>query len=247
MMVMIQTMTPSKVPYLEGKTYEFIPSLLIPRVFSPKKAWSHTGNMMLSLHYGLLTEETIYNTSIGFDPVMEAYANYGFVGVLALAVIMGFFLGWVTKLTINVPMLSFGFMFGVLVIGSLIGSFNTTGVYVTTTWQSFLALVGLSFVLMGKLENPVWKYYALKLAQKLKLRGRDPKTEAILKEVEAVVGPVSLEDGGQPSFAPNLAGSGGATEGGRPPSSNSDLPSANEVAPVRNERPKRYVYGDKRT
>jgi hypothetical protein len=245
MMVMIQTMTPSKVPYLQGATYEFIPGQLIPRVLSPKKAWAHTGNMILSMHYGLLTEETIFNTSIGFDPVMEAYANYGYIGVLALAVIMGFFLGWVTKLTINVPMLSFGFMFGVLVIGSLIGSFNTTGVYVTTTWQSFLALVGLSFVLMGKLENPVWKYYALKLAQKLKLKGRDPKTEAILKEVEAVAGSVSSEDGERPSLAPNLA-SGGATKGGRPPSSNSDLPSANEAAPVRNERPKRFVYGEKK-
>jgi hypothetical protein len=247
MMVMIQTMTPSKVPYLEGATYAFIPGQLIPRVFSPKKAWSHTGNIMLSLHYGLLTEETIFNTSIGFDPVMEAYANYGYIGVLALAVIMGFFLGWVTKLTINVPMLSFGFMFGVLVIGSLIGSFNTTGVYVTTTWQSFLALVGLSFVLMGKLENPVWKYYALKLAQKLKLKGRDPKVEAILKEVEAVAGPVTghgLQATGDKGQAEGLRIQDPETRAS--PNLQSPIPDPAAAAAVRNERPKRFVYGEKK-
>ena len=81
LMVQIQTMTPSQVPYLGGATYSFIPSLLIPRILSPGKAWAHTGNMILALQYGILDEVGIFKTSVGFDPVIEAYANFGFLGV----------------------------------------------------------------------------------------------------------------------------------------------------------------------
>jgi len=248
LMVMIQTMTPSKVPYLQGESYQFIPSLLIPRVLSPKKAQSHTGNMMLSLHYGILSEEGIRKTSVAFDPVIEAYANYGYLGVLVLAVIVGYFLGWVTRLTIHVPMLSFGFMFGVLVIGTTISSWNTMGVFVTSTWQSFLALAALSLVLMSKENNPVWKYYAVKLAEKLR-RKSDPKlrktlqeVEGVLKgearEVEAVAGSVSTEDGGQRAV---VGGQGSVVSGH--PSTISENPSA---VPKKHERPTRFVYGEKK-
>ena len=195
LVIKIQTMTPAKVPYLEGATYEFIPSLLVPRLLSPGKKWAHTGNMMLSLHYGILDQEGIWATSVAFDPVMEAYANYGFLGVAVLAVVMGFFLGWATRLTIHVPMLSFGFLFGVLVIAAVIGSFNTTGVFVTVLWQSFLALAGLSLVLMGKQNNPVWKYYAIKLAEKLRFK-KDPKIEKTFREMQDL-----LQQNGVPAGA----------------------------------------------
>ena len=138
------------------------------------------------------------------------------------------------------PILSFGFMFGVLVIGTTISAWNTTGVFVTSTWQAFLALCGLSLVLMSKQNNPVWKYYALKLAEKLRFK-KDPKLMKTLEEVEEV-----LKTGGGRS--PSTQGLGGreAPVAGVSPSSNSGLPSANEVAPVRNERPKRFVYGEKK-
>jgi len=229
LMIKIQTMTPAKVPYLEGATYEFIPSLLIPRLLSPGKKWAHTGNMMLSLHYGILDMEGIWFTSVAFDPVMEAYANYGFLGVAVLAVVMGFFLGWTTRLTVHVPMLSFGFLFGVLVIAAVIGSFNTTGVFVTVLWQSFLALAGLSLVLMGKQDNLVWKYYAIKLAEKLRFK-RDRKTEKSFEEAQRVL---------KKEEAEGVAGNESLATGSAP-ASISEKPSTDLV---RHERPTRFVYG----
>jgi hypothetical protein len=252
LMVLIQSKTPDSLPYLAGQSYEFIPSLLLPRVLSPQKAWAHTGNMLLSLRYGILSEEGIYTTSVAFDPVMEAYANYGYIGVVVVAVVMGFFLGWVTRMTIHVPMLSFGFMFGVLVIGTVVSSWNTMGVFVTSLWQSFLALAALSMVLMSKENNPVWKYYAMKLAEKLRLKP-DPKLAKTLAEVNAVLreeeqAAVAEEgDSGVQGSRDQggVAGAGSLVAGGSP-SSNSGLPSANEAAPVRNDRPKRFVYGEKK-
>ena len=78
LLVRIQSMTPAREPYLQGQSYQFIPSLLIPRFLSPQKARAHTGNMILSLHYGILDEKAIFKTSVAFDLIMEAYANFGF-------------------------------------------------------------------------------------------------------------------------------------------------------------------------
>lgn len=186
--------------------------------------------MMMSLHYGILTYEGIFTTSVGFDPVIESYANFGYLGVMILAILMGFFLGWVTRLTINVPMLSFGFLFGVLVIGTILSSWNTMGVFVTSTWQSFLALAGLSLVMMDKLDNPVWKYYAAKLAEKLRLKGKDPKIEKVLKQAETATG----RDSGVQGLSETevVAGNGSLVAG-----------SGTAPVPQRHERPKRFIYG----
>jgi len=248
LMVQIQTMTPSQVPYLEGATYTFIPSLLIPRVLSPEKAWAHTGNMILSLQYGILSGEAVWKTSVGFDPVMEAYANFGFLGVLVLAVIFGFFVGWTTRLTIHVPMLSFGFLFGVQVIACLIGGWNTAGVLVTTVWQAFLALLGLSLVLMSKQNNPVWKYYAIKLAEKLKFK-KDPKLEKTLGEVKEIL---KAEDQSKDKGygISDIGREEGKAESG--PTSLQTSPTREELrrveeetGSVMHERPTRFVYGKK--
>jgi hypothetical protein len=245
LLIRIQSNTPAKVPFLEGESYRLIPSMLIPRVLSPGKAVAHTGNMILSLHYGILDEVGIWKTSVAFDPIMEAYANYGFLGVAVLAILFGFFIGWSTRLTIHVPMLSFGFLFGVQVIASVVASFNTAGVFVTTVWQSFLALCGLSLFLMSKQNNPVWKYYALKLAEKLKFK-KDPKLEKTSQEVEATVGATT-------GYGLQAAGDTGQINGlgiedrglGDASKAESEMRKA-EAAPVRHERPTRFVYGSKK-
>ena len=240
LLIRIQSTTPAKVRFLEGESYRLIPSMLIPRVLSPDKAVAHTGNMILSLHYGILDEVGIWKTSVAFDPIMEAYANYGFLGVLILAVVFGFFIGWVTRLTIHVPMLSFGFLFGVQVIASVVSSFNTAGVFVTSTWQAFLALCGLSLVLMSKQNNPVWKYYALKLAEKLKFKS-DAKLRKTLQEVERVLMQEESRDSGVKGLSESEVVAGnGSLVAGSVPTSISENPS---TVQQKHERPTRFVYG----
>ena len=190
---------------------------------------------------------------------MEAYANYGYLGVMVLAVVLGFFLGWATRMTIHVPMLSFGFLFGVQVIACCIAGWNTMGVFVTTVWQSFLALVGLSFVLMSKKNNPVWKYYALKLAEKLKFKN-DTKLKKTLEEVNSVLSQegknkdmgYGISDMGS-GHSPSTQGLGGREAPVAGPTSlqasetQEELRRVeDEVAPVKHERPTRYVYGEKK-
>ncbi|NBU73561.1 MAG: hypothetical protein EBS53_19320, partial [Bacteroidetes bacterium] len=112
----VLSITPGKVPFLEGQTYMTIPSLLVPRVLNEKKGVAHIGNWILAYVYGYLQIEELSQTSIGFDLMIEAYANYGIPGILGLAVILGLFFGWMGNLSHGVPLLSFRFLFGVAVL-----------------------------------------------------------------------------------------------------------------------------------
>ena len=152
----IQRMTPAQVPYLEGASYRYLPSMLIPRIITKDKAVSHISNMIMAVHYGILTVENVWFTSIAFDLPMEAYANYGLAGVGGLAVVMGLFLGLTTLMTTGVPLFSFRFLMAVLVLSAIVGSNNTMGVFVTTTWQGFLALASMSLVIMQTIPNPLY-------------------------------------------------------------------------------------------
>ena len=156
LLLQVQKMTGTEVPYLDGVSYGYLPSMLVPRIITKDKAVSHISNMILAVHYGILTMENVWFTSIAFDLIIEAYANYGYGGVAGLAIVMGLFLGLVTLGTTGVPLFSFRFLFGILVLSAVVSSNNTMGVFVTTSWQGFLALTTLAFTIMKKGPNPLY-------------------------------------------------------------------------------------------
>ncbi len=154
-----QYSTGTQVPYLWGLTYSVIPELLIPRVFHAEKARAHFGNNVLAVHYGIVdnTEDTV--TSVGFGFLNEAYANFGLIGTLGVAGVLGAFFGWVTRLSMSVPLMSFRFLFAVSVLGSAFQVEYTAGVFVSSLFQSTMALVGVAWVFMSPL--PIRRAYRL--------------------------------------------------------------------------------------
>jgi hypothetical protein len=216
LLLMVQQKTPSEIPFLMGETYKYLPEMLVPRVFNKEKPVSHVGNMILSLHYGLLDYEGIFKTSIGFDPVVEGYANFGYLGVAGTAIAMGFLIGGITLFGCGAPILSYRFLLAVLVLAGLVGSNNTVGVTTTVIWQSFLALSAVALILMKKIPNPLYA-----------------KPEAFGKMGD-----------GRSDMGRNDAGSVKREAAGeeKPKSENGN----SEAAPVRHERPTRFVYGNKK-
>ena len=147
--------TPDRKPFLEGETYKGIPALLVPRILYKEKGIAHMGNWILAYQYEYLTAEELGRTSVGFDLLSEAYANYGYVGIGFLAVGIALFYGWVSRLSTGVPLLSTRFLFAVLVLSGTLSSNNTMGVFVTTLWQSTMALLTVSLILTKKEPNPL--------------------------------------------------------------------------------------------
>jgi hypothetical protein len=153
MLLLVQKKTPNEVPYFNGATYAPIPRLLIPRFIDDQKGISHAGNVMLTVNYGLQTIEQTASTSIGWGLLPEAYANFGYIGIAGLAVVLAFFYALITNLTVGVPMTSLRFVLGLLIMAAATRA-DTMGVFVTTQFQGVIGVSLAAMVLMRRQRNP---------------------------------------------------------------------------------------------
>ena len=145
----VQARAPKEIPYLRGKTYTIIPELLVPRVFHPGKPSSHEGTTLLNRQ----TREDSYRTTIAWGQLNEAYANFGFGGCLALAMVMGSFWGVLTRWSNYTPLVSFRSLFAVILISACFQSEWSASVYVTAIWQAFIVLAVVSVAFMRTFRN----------------------------------------------------------------------------------------------
>ena len=142
--------TPDRVPYLNGKTYAIVPELLIPRIFSADKIAAHAGTTMLSTHYGLQSLEDTHSTTIGWGLVNESVANFGVLGIVLLAVLIGGVYGWVTRFSVNAPILSLRMLVAITFMVFAVQTEFTAGVYVSALFQSLVSLFALSLWFMDR-------------------------------------------------------------------------------------------------
>ena len=94
--VRVQQATPDFVPYLDGETYALLPQIVLPRFVEEDKVKSQAGLNLLAVRYGFQVADATDRTTIGFGLVAEAYANFGFVGVLAIGALFGLVCGAIT-------------------------------------------------------------------------------------------------------------------------------------------------------
>lgn len=97
MLLFVQQRTPDQVPFLGGATYALLPGMLIPRFLAPEKIASQAAMTLLNVHYGIQTEESAAQTAIGWGPIAEAFANFGYIGVIGAALFIGLFAAAMTR------------------------------------------------------------------------------------------------------------------------------------------------------
>jgi hypothetical protein len=139
--------SPTPNPFLEGETYADIPGQFIPRFFWPEKPPGHVSTHRLSVYYGLQTEEETARTTIGFGMLAEAYANFGFFGVIGIAAFMAALLKKISGFVEGGPLLSYG---GILMVILLAWSFQvefTLSLWLSSLYQACVAVLGLPFIL----------------------------------------------------------------------------------------------------
>jgi hypothetical protein len=106
LLMLVQRLTPSQVPYLEGETYAYVPRLLVPRFIDPDKPSKQATLWLLNVRYGLRSDEQEDETSIGWGILTEAYANFGYVGIVGVALLFGIGCGWIQAKSDGAPILS---------------------------------------------------------------------------------------------------------------------------------------------
>lgn len=93
----VLTWTPSVVPFWGGETYANIPYMFIPRFLWPEKPqwlmWNKFGRT-----YGILSSDDM-TTSVGVGYLGEAYMNFGYSGMYICALIFGYLVAFVERLS----------------------------------------------------------------------------------------------------------------------------------------------------
>lgn len=106
MILRAQIDTPDRVEFLNGATYALLPSILVPRFIESNKPASQVGIDLLNIHYGLMTVDEAAVTAVGWGLVPEAYANFGYWGVIGIALIYGLLCGALQSWSANAPIMS---------------------------------------------------------------------------------------------------------------------------------------------
>ncbi|MEH2197154.1 hypothetical protein [Nostoc sp.] len=145
--------------YMQGKTYSLIPQLLIPRIFNSNKVRGSEATNMLSVYYGLQTYKETFTTEIAWGLLQEAYANFGRIGCAGLGIFLGSLYGWITRLTINVPITSYRFLLSLILIMLSIKNELTLSSFLSILSQSTMILLVIrSFLMKGIKYYPSQTY-----------------------------------------------------------------------------------------
>ncbi len=85
----VVALCPNVFPFLNGKTYLVAASVFVPRFVWPNKPMGNAPDMMLAVHFGIQTPESVNVTAVGLGGICEAWANFGWVGILVAGAGMG--------------------------------------------------------------------------------------------------------------------------------------------------------------
>jgi len=146
MLLRVQQLTPDPIPYLEGGSYRFLISSLVPRFFETDKPPSQAGLMLLNIRYGFLNSGDI--TSIAWGVISEGFANFGYTGVVAAGILIGAISAVFTCLSNGAPPLAPATLVS---IGALVCLSNIEADFsalVVALWQTIIA--SLLFLLAFK-------------------------------------------------------------------------------------------------
>jgi hypothetical protein len=155
MVLIAETQSPDPIPYLYGSSYTVIPELLVPRLLWPERPNTQEPLKRLSEHYGLLSGEALETVSIGWGLVSEAYANFGYLGVLGLAIALGVAVGYVQRWCGRTPVLSARAFAGLLFIVVLLAVEANMALLVTAFIQSMVPVLLASIFVMDTVQVPV--------------------------------------------------------------------------------------------
>jgi hypothetical protein len=139
MLLQVQRLTPEQIPYLGGETYALLPSYLAPRFLDPDKLNSQAGLELLNIRYGLQTEEGASVTTIGWGVVCEAYANFGYGGVLGVGFLFGALAAFFTRWSAGASPLAMPTLLSLAALMTMINLEADLGYLLVNLWQALIA------------------------------------------------------------------------------------------------------------
>lgn len=152
MLTLVVDATPARQPFLDGETYAHILPQLVPRIFWTDKPVGHVSTHRLATYYGLQDEESTLKTTIGFGVIVEAFANFGYIGLMALGCVIGVCTKLAGVWTRHSPLISYP---GLLMVLLLAWSFQIElplSAWIASLTQAAVAVLAVPFALKHLLE-----------------------------------------------------------------------------------------------
>ncbi len=144
--------TPNSVPYFYGGTYMVSWYMIIPnqvaRILNIDRSDVHITTKMLTIRYGIQTEEHAEFTTISMGHLAEAYANFGPAGLIGLGIFWGVVYGFLTWWSLGMPLFSFRSLMGVIMVLTAFQYEWSSSVVASVIGSYTIALVIGSFLLM---------------------------------------------------------------------------------------------------
>ncbi|MBS0209205.1 MAG: hypothetical protein JSS27_09645 [Planctomycetes bacterium] len=147
----VMNVVPGRKPYMYGETYGYIPEMLVPRVFWKNKPQVHAANNLISLNCGLSSRANLRSTTVGVGLLAEAWVNFGWAGIIGLAVIIGGAMRFMARaLAAAAPTM----MHGLISVVWVAYSFQVE--QVTSAWfSSFSQAVLVMIIMLYPFSRPV--------------------------------------------------------------------------------------------
>ena len=95
-LLIIVEKSPEEIPYYKGETYKILLTKIVPRILWKNKPSDEYANST-GRRYEVLGQED-YSTSWNLPILNEAFANFGFLGVLIVMFVLGIFVRILTNL-----------------------------------------------------------------------------------------------------------------------------------------------------
>jgi hypothetical protein len=141
MLMIVGAESPEFRPYLNGKTYLQIPQLFVPRILWPQKPRASLPMDTMGIYYGVHTQQSVEVTAIGFGHVAEAWANFGWLGVLFGGAGYALLMAAPAVLSLRFRQEQAGYLLGVVILGQSLDLENAIGTELTSVFQKLLVAV----------------------------------------------------------------------------------------------------------
>ena len=136
----VQRLSPDDIPYLSGESYAQLLNILVPRFINPEKQTSQYAMSMLNVRYGLQTQEEAQMTSIGWGLLAESFANFGYLGVIGVGLLLGLMSGLFERASAGAEVISLRTLFAIVLLLQLINMEADATALISSLAQSLVAV-----------------------------------------------------------------------------------------------------------
>jgi hypothetical protein len=139
--------SPRMLPFLDGESYWLGLELFIPKFLWKGRPDVHYPMQKMGLYYGVHTQESMEMTSISFGQIAEAWANFGWAGIVVVGALFGALFGFARNLAQGDDPLTVGCFFGMMFISLAVNLEHSAGAWLMGFSQAAVIALPVLFLL----------------------------------------------------------------------------------------------------